>query len=172
MNRFLSLTSLLCLGLLAGCNVYLSPRPTPVPILSITEFTAFTNYTDQTGASYICDNRPTTLTYRFRYEGGLERWTSYLRGDVLKTTKGERTFDPQTQGVSPYQNSGFEVEYRMDANFAPYKGGSETTSPQAIVPVPNPQPIGATRLYLTLEGTNGQTQSRTSEAISVISNCP
>lgn len=173
-NRFLSLASLLCLGLLAGCNVYLTPTPTPVPVLNITEFTTFTNYTDQSGASYICDNRPTTLTYRFSYEGRLERWTSYLEGQALPGSpiKGEHTFDPRSQDVSPYQDSGFEVEYRMDAYFAPYKEGDEAVSPQAIIPVPNPQPIGATKLYLTLEGQDGQVQSRTSEAIPVVSNCP
>lgn len=167
------------LALLSGCLVIESPNvPTPAPTqpaLNVLEFNYFTNYRGSTtGASYICDNRPTVLTYRFRYEGGLERWTSYLRGQTLSQEKGVRTFDPRTEGVSPYESAGFEVNYAMGAYFAPYKQGEASVSPQAIevVPVPQPVIIGATRLYLVLEGVNGQTEPRISGDIPVISNCP
>ncbi len=170
MKRFL----LVFVGLLAGCNIVFQPGPV-TPNLRITEFDYTTNYRgSNTGRSYICDNRPTTLTYKFSYEGGIERWTSYLQGRTLGQIKGMQTFDPRSQGVSPYQDSGFKVSYVMDAYFAPYKTAEKNLSPQviAVVPVPQPVIIGAANLHLTLEGTSGGTQSRTSADIPVIANCP
>ena len=167
---------LICLGLLAGCEVVLFGGPTPVaPNLNVLEATYSTNYQDAgTGISYICDNRPTTLTYRFRYEGELERWASYLEGQTLGRRDAERTFDPGTQGVSRYQDVGFEVSYQMSAYFAPYKQDKETVLPQAIevVPVPQPVLIGATKLYLILEGASGKAQPYGSGDIPVVANCP
>ncbi len=182
MNRSLLVFLGLLTSLLAGCEIIVQPGPAPVtPSLSLTEFVTYTNYRGQSsGVSYICDNRSTALTYRFRYEGGIERWTSYLEGQTLGQIKATRTFDPRSQGVSPYEDSGFEVVYVMEPLYAPYKQDSETSenpetlTPQDIdvVPVPQPVIIGATKLHLTLEGINGDTQSLTSEAIPVVSNCP
>lgn len=164
--------SLVFLGLLAGCNVYLTPNPNPVPELNVLEATYNTNYSAN-GVAVICDNRPTTLTYRFRYEGELTSWTSYLEGQVLGQIKGERTFDPRSQGVIPVGEQGFEVQYVMSPYFAPYENDSTTPTPKAIdvVPVPQPVQIGATKLYLTLSGVNEEARFD-SEDIPVINNCP
>ena len=173
MNRFLPLMSLLCLGLLAGCNVYVNPTPTPVPALNILDFSYKSNFS-VAGQAAVCDNKTTQLTYTFRYEGNLESWSSYLKGDTLGKIVLPETFTPESTGISPSKPA--EVIYNLPPNTAPFISSPSDNSadkvlPQAIVPVPNPQPIGTTRLYITFKGTDGQTQSRTSEAIPVVSNC-
>lgn len=162
---------LLSLGLLAGCNIYV----TPTPDLRVLSANFATNYRAADGTSVICDNRATTLLYRFRYEGQLSSWTSYLEGQTLDEVKGERTFTPDNESVVAYDEHGYEVQYVISPNFAPYENGvaDTTLTPQAInvVPVPQPTPIGATKLYLTLEGA-GQEASFVSPDIPVIINCP
>lgn len=172
MKRFLVLLSLV---LLAGCTVQVNPSPPPTPRLRVLSANVATNYRTANGTSVICDNRATTLLYRFRYEGRLTRWTSYLEGQTLGQIKGRRTFTPDSRGVVAYGERGYEVQYVMSANFAPYVHGAadDTLTPSAIdvVPVPQPTRIGATKLYLTLEGTNREARF-VSPGIPVIINCP
>jgi len=161
---------LLLAGLLGGCLII---TPTPVPELNVLEASYSTNFSAN-GEPVICDNRATTLSYRFTYEGELESWTSYLQGQTLGQIKGERTFDPNSEGVSAIGAQGFEVQYVMSPYFAPYNADPKASlSPQAIVVVPVPQPneIGATKLFLTLSG-SGEEARFVSDAIPVISNCP
>lgn len=158
---------------LGGCLI-VTPTPAPTP-LSVLSATYATNYRANDGTSVICDNRATTLVYRFTYQGELESWTSYLEGQELGEVKGERTFDPDSENVSALEEQGFEVSYVMSPNFAPYENDTEASlSPQAIVvvPVPQPEEIGATKLYLTLVGEDGESQPYVSESIPVIINCP
>jgi hypothetical protein len=176
MKRILSL---FCLGLLAGCNVYFTPDPIPVPELNVLEVDYETNAQLTDGTFVICDNIPTMLTYWFRYEGELESWTSYLKGQELGKIDGRETFTPESQGVSPYEEdgfAGFEVTYIIQPNVAPYQNGTAEgeLSPQAIdvVPVPQPTIIGASRLYLILRGPNGDVQPYVFPEIPVIINCP
>jgi hypothetical protein len=174
MQRFLLLITL---GLLAGCNIVITPSPTqPLRVLSANYAT---NFRTADGTSVICDNRATTLLYQFRYEGELSSWTSYLEGQVLGETKGERTFTPDSREVSDFGEQGYEVQYVMSPNFAPYEaevnadGADLTPSAINVVPVPQPTPIGATRLYLTLEGAGaGDDAQFVSRDIPVIINCP
>lgn len=171
MKRFIPL---LLAGTLSGCLI-VTPTPTPVRPLTVLSATYATNYRTDDGTSVICDNRSTTLVYRFTYQGELESWTSYLEGQRHKTVKGERTFDPDSENVSALDEQGFEVSYVMSPNFAPLENSTEASpSPQAIVvvPVPQPTPIGATKLYLTLVGEDGESQPFISESIPVIENCP
>lgn len=167
-NRFFLLLSL---GILAGCQIYV----TPTPELRVLTANLATNYRTADGTSVICDNRATTLLYSFRYEGQLNRWTSYLKGQTLGEVKGERSFTPGSQGVVAYEQPGYEVQYVMDPNFAPYLTGvaDRALAPSAIdiVPVPQPTRIGATKLYLTLEGAD-QKARFVSRDIPVIINCP
>lgn len=162
---------LLLAATLSGCLVI---TPTPTPQLEVLSATYATNFRTDDGTSVICDNRPTTLLYRFTYQGELESWTSYLEGQTLKERKGERTFEPDSNSVVARGEQGFEVQYVMDANFAPYEQSDTEVSPQAIVPVPVPQPtvIGATKLYLILEGASGEARPYSSQDIPVIINCP
>ena len=171
MKRF----SLIALwALLSGCLIIETPVvPTPEPPLRVLETTYSTSFSAN-GQAVICDDRPTQITYRFRYQGQLESWTSYLRGETLGTERGRQTFAPGSVGVNPYETAGYEVTYNLGPNTAPYRNGPDAArvSPQAIVVVPNPTPIGATRLFLVLRGGGGESRPYQSDPIPVISNCP
>lgn len=174
MKRFYLLA---VVALLSGCLVIETPNvPTPPqPALSVREATYGTNYSAN-GQPVICDNKPTQIVYRFRYVGSLTSWSSYLRGEKLGTVRGEQTFTPGSAGVSPYEAAGYEVTYNLGPNTAPYSVApeAEPLEPQAIVvvPVPNPVPIGATRLHVVLRGANGEADPFISAPIPVLLNCP
>lgn len=166
----LLLTSALAL-LLASCEIIITNPPVVREPLRVLEATYSSNFQDQNGRFLICDNRTTTLIYRFRYQGELESWRSYLRGQTLGEVKGDRTFYPSSEGVTGFE-SGYEVIYQMPPYFAPYSAQGEL-DPQAIdiVPVPQPEIIGASRLHLTLRGV-GDDASFVSQDIPVVANCP
>ena len=174
MKRFL----LVFVCLLTGCNIVVESNPIPTPSLRILEASYSTNFSLSNGQPVICDNKTTQLVYRFRYVGELESWTSYLKGRELNQIIGPETFTPGSAGVSPYETAGYEVTYNLPPNTAPYAAQPEagTVSPQAIIvtPVPNPTPIGATQLYLTLKGANSNAQGYDyrSGDIPVLINCP
>ncbi len=159
--------------LLAGCEIIVTGTPpTPRP-LEVLEANYRTNFRDQNGRYLICDNRTTTLIYRFRYQGELESWRSLLRGQKLGEVKGDQTFYPSSRGVSRFE-SGYEVTYEMGPNFAPYTSDLGTElSPQDIivVPVPEPEVIGNSRLHLTLSGV-GDDARYVSPNIPVVVGCP
>ena len=162
---------------LGGC-VVVTPTPQP-PALEVLSATYATNYRvedgTEDGTSVICDNRVTTLEYRFTYQGELESWTSYLQGRELKRIEGRESFTPGSRNVSPYEESGYVVTYTINPHQAPYQNGvAGELSPQAIdvVPVPDPDIIGATTLYLTLKGADGDSQPYRSQDIPVIDICP
>lgn len=165
-------------ALLSGCLIIeppIVPTPIPEPALRVREASYDTNYSAN-GQAVVCDNKPTQIVYRFRYEGRLESWSSYLRGEELNTVAGARTFTPGSAGVSPYETAGYEVTYNLEPNATPYAtdGNDQTLSPEAIVvvPVPDPTPIGATRLYLVLRGGSGEARPFVSRPIPVLINCP
>ena len=153
MNRFLLTLPLLLAGLLAGCNVVIQPGPEVTPPLKVLQASYNTNYASPDGQPAICDSRPTTITYTFRYEGRLESWSSYLKGQKFGKVSGGRTFTPTSSGVSPYEASGYEVTYTLDPNTAPYDVKPSNLSPQAIIVTPI-SPIGTTQLFLELKGAN------------------
>lgn len=143
---------------------------TPEPSLDVLSATYNTNFSAD-GVAVICDNRTTTLTYRFSYQGPLENWTSYLEGQTFKEIKGERTFDPDSEGVIEVGEGGFEVQYVMSPNFAPYGQKGKALLQGAIAPLQMPVQIGATRLHLMLKGA-GQEAKFVSQNIPVVNNCP
>ena len=174
MNRFSLTLPLLLAGLLAGCNVVVQPNPiTPPPPLEVLQASYSTNFSAPDSQPAICDNKATTITYTFRYQGQLESWNSYLRGQTLGKVSGERTFTPTSPNVSAYETSGYEVTYTLDPNTAPYKVDPSDLSPQGIIvtPVPDPTPIGTTKLHLILRGTNGESKPFISQPIPVYVNC-
>lgn len=165
---------LLLVGLLGGCLV-IAPEPIvpPVTPISVLEATYKTDVSVN-GQPAICDNRTTTLSYTFRYQGELESWTSFLKGVRLGEEKGARTFTPGVSGVNPYVENGYEVTYTLGANVAPYGAGKTAPNSKAIVVVPVPQPeiIGASKLHLVLTGADGNAKPYISPEIPVIINCP
>lgn len=159
---------------LGGCLI-VTPTPAPTP-LNVLSATYQTNAQLTDGTFVICDNTTTTLIYKFRYEGELESWTSYLQGQKLGRVDGRETFTPGSENVSPYEQSGFEVTYTIPPTLAPYHNSAAEgeLSPQAIevVPVPQPTIIGASKLHLILQGANGDARPYISDDIPVIINCP
>lgn len=168
------LSLLLLFALLGGCLI-VTPGPTPPPAtpLKVLEATYGTDFAvnDQ---PVICDNRTTQLSYRFRFEGELQSWVSYLKGTELREETPHRTFTPGADGVTPSDANGYEVTYTLGANSAPYAVDNKGISSKAIVvvPVPQPQVIGNTILHLILQGANGETANYTSRPIPVVINCP
>ncbi len=171
MKRFFLL---LLAGPLSGCLV-ITPEPVipPVTPISVLEATYRTDVSVN-GQPAICDNRTTTLSYTFRYQGELESWTSFLKGVKLGEEKGMRTFTPNVSGVSPYEENGYEVTYTLGANAAPYAASEKGQGSKAIVvvPVPQPQIIGASKLHLILTGADGNAEPYISPEIPVVINCP
>jgi hypothetical protein len=162
------LSLLLLALLLGGCLIITDdPEPTPDP-LEVISATYETNAAVD-GQPIICDDRTTEITYRFRYQGELESWTSYLKGVTLGQIKGEETFRPGAEGVSPYETNGYEVTYTLGPNVAPYASGEAS---KAIIVVPDPTVIGHTILHLRLEGTNGESASYFTAPIPVVQDCP
>ena len=173
MNRFLLALPMLLTGLLSSCNIIVQPGPnvTPPSPLRVLEATYSTNYASPDGQPAICDSRPTTITYTFRYQGQLESWSSYLKGQTLGKVSGSKTFTPTSSGVSPYETSGYEVIYTLDPNTAPYAATPDTLSPQGIIVTPVP-PIGTTQLYLILKGADSTAPAFTFKGdIPVYINC-
>lgn len=118
----------------------------------------------------ICDNRTTTLSYRFNYSGTLRSWSSYLRGQTTGTIRGRANFtsrDITTPGR-------VEVDYTIPRNQAPLSSGPEPQAldPESIIIVPRPTVIGYTQLWLDI---NGSTRSFTfhnqGNAIPVVDGC-
>ena len=173
MNRFSFVLPVLLAGLLGGCNVVVQPNPiTPPPPLEVLQASYSTNFSAPDGQPAICDNKATTITYTFRYQGQLESWTSYLRGQELGKESGRRTFTPTSANVSAYETSGYEVTYTLDPNTAPLAADPSELSPQGIIVTPKPTPpIGATQLYLVLKGTNGVSKPFVSNPLPVYINC-
>ena len=109
---------LLLAATLSGCLIV---TPTPTPRLEVLSATYATNFRTSDGTSVICDNRPTTLLYRFTYQGELESWTSYLEGQTLNERKGERTFEPGSNSVVASGEQGFRGAIRDGREFRPIR---------------------------------------------------
>ena len=160
MNRFSFVLPTLFAGLLAGCNVIVQPNPvTPTLPLEVLQASYSTNFSAPDGRPAICDNKATTITYTFRYQGQLESWNSYLKGQTLGKVSGAQTFTPTSPNVSAYETSGYEVTYTLDPLTAPLAANPSELSPQGIIVTPKPTPpIGTTRLYLILKSANSAAQ--------------
>jgi hypothetical protein len=155
---------LLSLGLvLAACDITIDWGSG----FSISNATYSTNFQDRSGGSYICDNTTTYLTYSFNYSGTLTSWTSYLKGENTGVVKGRTTFTPSSPYVDRYGNNYVEVTYTIPSGTAPLEATSQA-APQSIIVVPNPQVIGYSRLFLTV---NGYSHPLLSNPIPVINGC-
>lgn len=171
--KALKLCSLaLILLVLAACQVTVDVGMPPGFSVSNASFeTNFRATVDGQERYVICDNRTTTLSYRFDYSGTLTSWSSYLRGQTTGTIRGRETFtsaDINTPGR-------VEVTYTIPRNQAPLSDGLEiqsAISPESIIVVPRPTVIGFTQLWLDINGTtrsfNFNNQGR---AIPVIDGC-
>ena len=121
------------------------------PGLTVSNLELSSNYTatvDGVRQPVICDDKTTILTYSFNFNGALESWTSYLKGEDTGYVPPESiaTFNASSANVN-YQNNFVSVEYEIPRTLAPT---SQPLSSQAIVV--NPKTIGATELYVEING--------------------
>ena len=128
---------------LTSCNIVVTDVGLPDGI-DIYDESYLTSYRDDSGRYIICDNYTTQITYAFSYDGGLESWTSYLRGVRSGDITGLETFFPDTRGVY-YDSDYVEVTYTIPPYNAPL-----AVAPQAIIVKPVIE--GYTRLYLQING--------------------
>ncbi|MDX2004931.1 MAG: hypothetical protein SFU83_06605 [Meiothermus sp.] len=168
MNR---LTALALLGLaLTACFPAVQVGNNPETALLIADLRYESNFRDARGRSFICDNKPTTLTYSFIYNefDRIARWDSRLVGE--RTGQVTNTLSmSRSSGAYTNQNSRITVRWVLGEQTAPL-----SVSPQSITvtPVPQPREIGATRLELSVFATNGSAVRLTFPGIPVIDNCP
>lgn len=142
----------------------------PADALLISDLRYESNFRDASGRSYICDNKPTTLTYSYRYNdfARIARWDSRLVGEATGQVTNTLSLSKDTGGYIN-QNNRITVNWVLSQGTAPL-----SVSPQSIVvtPVPQPRQIGATRLELTVFATNGSSARLVFPGIPVIDNCP
>lgn len=161
---FFALTLLL---VFAGC---IPIGTNPADTLLISDLRYESNFRDVSGRSYICDNKPTTLTYSFRYNdfARMARWDSRLVGEATGQATHTLSMNRDSGGYTN-QNNRITVNWVLSPGTAPL-----SLAPQSIVvtPVPQPRQIGATRLELTVFATNGSAARLVFPGIPVIDNCP
>ncbi len=135
---------------------------------------AFTNIRDGNNKSYICDNFVTELTYEFTYTGTLDRWSSYLQGELTRDTNGHGTFFPNDNRAKIVGET-VTFTYIITPRSAPLNidlNSNELVS-QAIIPVPKPNIIGFTSLHVDIFGRTGpSTHLDSYDPFPVIDNCP
>jgi hypothetical protein len=168
MKRF---ATLVVLGLtLTACFPAVQVGNNPETALVIADLRYESNFRDANGRSYICDNKPTTLTYSFLYNEfeRIARWDSRLIGERTGQTTATLSMS-RSGGAYTNQGNRIQVRWVLGEQTAPL-----SVSPQSIVvtPVPQPKEIGGTRLELSVFATNGNAVRLTFPGIPVIDNCP
>jgi hypothetical protein len=132
--------------------------------LLISDLQFESNYRDQSGQSYICDNKISSLNFRFAYSdfSKIAGWEAQLIG--LKTA---RTL-PRL--VQTRDGGGFRV---IDNHIVVDWVLAEGIAPLSIVvtPVPQPNIIGRTSLELLVRATDGGSVSLRLPGIPVVDNC-
>ena len=168
MKRLIAL-SFLSLAL-SACFPAVQVGNNPETALLISDLRYESNFRDANGRSYICDNKPTTLTYSFRYNDfeRISRWDSRLIGERTGTTTATLSMN-KIGGAYANQNGQIRVNWVLGEQTAPL-----SISPQSIVVTPLPQPrvIGGTRLELSVFAANGNAVRLTFPGIPVVDNCP
>ena len=159
---------------LSACTVETTgPGPDAVEP-TITRGSVETDYTaplDGQDQFVICQDEDTRLTYTFTYTGDLNRWTSYLQGVTTSEEKGREEFTLSSENIRRDGNT-VTVTYLIRAEGAPLLTEGEIDT-QGIVVVPEPKELGATQLFLEVEGFDGlEPELLSADPIPVITNCP
>ena len=137
--------------MLSACTVTVFPGGGTGTSTTITNLNFSSDYQDNTGKSYVCDNRTTNLTYSFRYSGTLDSWTSALVGQKSGQTAGTATFYLNSPGVSASGNQ-VTITYSVPAGAAPLSAPKAVT-PQSIIVTPAIK--GYTDLNITFYDVSG-----------------
>lgn len=164
LRRLTAPLCLLALGLvLAACDITVDFDWGLPPGFSITDATYSTNWQDNSGNSYICDDRTTTITYSFSYSGQLDYWSSYLQGINTGNIYGRTTFYP-SGGSSNY----VQVSFNVPPGTAPL--AVQNGAPQPLSIIVSPTVIGSSRLLVDINGYD-KAYNLFSDPIPVISSC-
>jgi hypothetical protein len=152
-------------AILSGCIIEVDPVPTPSftiidPVFS-TNQSIDLGVNGETGEAnqpefVICDDRQTELIYRFSYNGSLNSFRSYLRGEDTGAVPadGDRTFSTSSLG------NPIEVRISIPAGLAPLSVEPTAIGVRGI--------IGYSTLHLDFPGTS---QDKVSRRIAVIDRC-
>jgi hypothetical protein len=160
-----------CSASLVIRKVYFSPVAAQGGTTALTAYPLFveTNWRDDEGNSYVCDDRSTAFSYGFRYEGDLVSWTYELDGESTDSIVTNLTLT--SPGVIKYGPSNQTVahSFTQDAGMSPRSLGAR---PQSIIidPAP-PQYLGSVRLVLNFKTSTGGIGTFVSPPIPVVSNC-
>ncbi len=126
--------------------------------------------------SVICNNRTTAVTYTFKVSGVeyLQKWSTKFFGE---TTGSSFSLPDYTLNNFAANGQLVTVTVNLSPGSAP-KIRDVQSRAVVVVPVPNPQKIGATDIRLTIFDTQGGSVEgnlsafRSEGKIPVISNCP
>ena len=123
----------------------------------ISDLSVSTDYEEDDGTFYICDDATTEVTYRFSYEGTIARWTQELQeykdGEFTGRTTLQRTVRPENSRATVTDN---EVTFRFLVD------PGEALEPQGV----SPQQIRDfvdTRLLVQATSADGQSATLTTE---------
>lgn len=170
MNRIKLGLLLLAALLLSACDIIISGPSVP-PSVNVFNASYSTNYEATINGvtqDIICDNRRTELNYTFDYSGNLDSWSSFLRGVESGEIDGLESFTEAD--IARYGE--VDVTYEIPPGEAPLKEESERLNPQRIVVVPNPQVVGRTMLYVTVNGGSNRIPLSSDRSIPVVNPCP
>ncbi len=161
------------LVVLNGCVIVGTPS-LQASFLSLT--TNFYNGNDANPVYFICDNKVTTITYKFTYNDFslFDGWSSQLRGKEGKQTAGLVSFN-RNDAANDTTTRTVTVSYQVAAQATPLRVNPSSVSSQAIIitPVPKPSIIGNTLLDVLVRGRSGAADlTGTFGPIGVIDNCP
>jgi hypothetical protein len=170
-QRPLQLALVTALGFsLAGCVLTVVPGGSGgTTTTTISNLSFSSDYRDNQGKSYVCDNATTGLTYTFRYSGQLDHWTSVLVGKQTGQRAGTADLSLSSPGVN---GSGdfVSVTYNVPPRTAPLSVPTGAVKPQSIIV--SPAVLGYTDLQITFYDSFGNAGSvKLNQGIPVVSNC-
>ncbi len=131
-----------------------------------TSFSATVN--GEANRSIICDDKVTILSYSFQFSGNLGSWTSYIKGSQGSEV-GRQTLDLNSRFVQyDSANRIVTVTYELPAGSAPLVLAPQTIT---VTPIPDPQVIGSSKLYLEFPSASRPFAFSTKD-LPVVDNCP
>ena len=138
--------------LMSACNIVIVPSE---PEFSASDLTIETDYEDEVG-DYICNDVTTEMTYRFDYEGRIERWTQELReydnsGDFSERVTLQRTIRSGNTRATVNEDS-------VTFNFLIQPGEAVEDAGDSSALLVQQEPVVDTRLRITAFGTDGTSQ--------------
>ena len=132
--------------------------------LMISDLQFESNHRDQNGQSYICDNKISSLTFRFAYSdfSKIAGWEAQLVG-VTTARRLPRLLQTRDGGGFRVIDNHIVVDWVLTEGIAPLS--------IVVVPVNQPNIIGRTSLELLVRATDGGSVTLRLPGIPVVDNC-